>query len=612
VYISNIQIKNYRCFKDHSIEFQEGLNIIIGENNSGKTALLHALRIVLGDKPRTHLSKYDFYQGIEDYSNSPEIVISLTLKSSGSHEPMDDKALVATWLTKLEEPWEATLTYKYFLPEEDREDFMKSLGTSPAAPKFWSTVEQFLGRYIAVVYAGNPDAAIKAEPEWLSKFDCQFLDSIRDAEAELFSGRNQLLKSMLTQVLDADLDPSHTTYATKKQQRHESFCTYSEPLRDNILERLRTEELFKLTEETGAEDGGKPILSGDIEEADIITALKLYISQQSGYDLPVNYNGLGYNNLIYISLILASLDYKADIKRRGQNASLFPVLLIEEPEAHLHPALQYKFLKYVRKRLKQQHQCRQLFLTSHSTHITAASGLDPKICMTVIGSDIMVAYPAKTFSNNEQGIKSMKYVERYLDATKSNMLFSKGVIFVEGLSEQLLLPILGQYIGCQIEDKHITVVSVGGLTAKHFMPVFGNSKYALKRRVSCLVDPDPTRKEKENHNARYKKCWPYLLDLDDVKYEYKTKSDTIQSLEDAAQGVAHIRIFYGSKTFEYDLAFENACSQLLVPESHSYKEKIAEFIANPNSPQEFLEEKLKEGVKLLSGTYAAIAFCRFQ
>ena len=144
-----------------------------------------------------------------------------------------------------------------------------------------------------------------------------------------FWGQDQLLRSMLTQVLDADLDPSSDTYTTEKQQRHQSFHTHSEPLKDNILERLKTEELFKLTEETGAEVGGRPTLAGDIQEDDIIAALQLYISHQSGFDLPVNYNGLGYNNLIYISLILASLDYKADVKRRGQNASLFPVLLIE-------------------------------------------------------------------------------------------------------------------------------------------------------------------------------------------------------------------------------------------------------------------------------------------
>jgi len=595
MYISNIHIRNYRCFKDHTLEFQEGLNIIIGENNSGKSALLNSLRVLFGDRSRTHLTKHDFYQGIDDYSKAPEITVTLTLRSTGNSEPLDDKALVATWLTKLDEPWEATLTYRYFLPEKDAEEFVMRLGDNSNAPRYWSTLEQYLGRYIAVVYAGNPDAKIKAEPEWLNKFDCQFVDSIRDAEAELFSGKKQLLKSMLTQVLDADLDPNDSNYGIDRQKRHEHFHTHSEPLQKNIIERLEIEKLFKLTEDTGAEDGGKPKLSGNIEEDDIIAALKLYVSQETGYDLPVNYNGLGYNNLIYISLILASLDYKADVRRRGQNASLFPLLLIEEPEAHLHPALQYKFLKYVKKRLKQQHRCRQLFLTSHSTHITAASGLDPLVCMSVNNGEITVSYPAKTFCNNKEGEKSKKYVERYLDATKSNMLFSKGVIFVEGLSEQLLLPILGPYVGCDLEDKHIAVISVGGSTFKHFLPLFGNSAHSIKRRVSCLVDADPSRKEKEKAKAKYKKCWPYLIGNDGEKYEYKETSDVIQALKCTSKVMPNVEIMTNKKTFEYDLAFHNPCSSLLIPESHSYKDKLKEFMEKPKEPNSFLEDKLEDG-----------------
>jgi predicted ATP-dependent endonuclease of OLD family len=667
MYIAEIHIQNYRCFRDLRVEFRPDINVIIGENNSGKTALITALGLIFDRKSR-RMDVYDFYQGLESFNEPPVITVSVTLRSS-ENDGLADKAVVATWLTKLDAPWEAKLTYQFFLPEEEKPRFEGELGSIPNEKRFWDAVKRYLPKYVSRINGGNPDAQVKAEPEALKKFDYQFLDAIRDVESELFSGTNPLLRSMLQEVLDRDLEGNQNKAALERERR-DKFSGDSGALINQLIERIDHETLFYLIEETGAKDGGEPTLGGHVDENDLIAALRLFV-QREGINLPANRNGLGYNNLIYISLVLSSLDFKTSVERRGQeNAVVFPMLLIEEPEAHLHPALQYKLLKYVQKRIRTAKSCRQVFITTHSTHITSAAGLDPIICLSAPDElhEVQVSYPAYVFGDGDEGRKSKKYVERYLDATKSNMLFSKGVIFVEGITELLLIPCLAKYanvnsfrfllsVGLEfqsdleqgvlssafrrefethgnslsdnlgivmieegkrwqiddsdqarayiviregealkicsvkklenpIEDRHVAVIGVGGVNFKHFLPIFGadlspeRQKYALRRRVACLVDADPTRKRKEKQ-ARWKKCWPYQLDLDNQTYEYRVTSGAVNNLQEAAKGRKHILICFGAKTLEYDLAQSNHKSDVLITGTCKQEEALRDFVRNP-------------------------------
>jgi putative ATP-dependent endonuclease of OLD family len=351
-------------------------------------------------------------------------------------------------------------------------------------------------------------------------------------------------------------------------ERRKTFQSQSDKLTTDLKQRIDIDALTTLITDTGAEDGGMPHLSGALDETDIIYALNLFI-KRSGMSLPATFNGLGYNNLVYISLLLASMYFESDYNRRGQNALVFPMLVLEEPEAHLHPALQYKLLRFIRER--QVSRCRQVFLTTHSTHVTAAAELDSIICMSAPTEkdDPRVSYPGKVFANTKDGQTSKKYVERFLDATKSAMLFAKGIILVEGLAEQLLIPCLAEYLKLPLETKHVALVPVGGSTFKHFLPLFGVGCgkgceiHALNRRVACVVDGDPLRKEKVE-NARWKKCWPYELDLDQKSYEYQSYSGVVKNLLDMCKDPKdRVIVTYGVKTFEYDLAIQNADSGII-------------------------------------------------
>lgn len=606
MYIAKLAITNLRCFRQTTVEFQPGINVILGENNAGKTALLCALRLVFDRTGRSRPDLPDFYQGIDDFMKAPTISVTATLRSSTA-DTIDDKALVATWLTKLDAPCEAQISYEFFLPDEEVPAFTAALGATPDRDQFFRVLEQFIPKYVARIFGGLPENRLVAEPDALAKFDCHTVDAIRDVESELFTGTNPLLRTMLRQVLDHDADEAETL----KRRRH--FRTLTKNASANLTGRMNLDALFQLAKDTGAADGGAPILRDAIDEDDFIAALRLYIGR-APFTVPATHNGLGYNNLVYISLLLASLQFKASVHRQGQNAVLFPMLLIEEPEAHLHPSLQYKLLKYIQKRLSPEKSSRQVFLTTHSTHITAAAGLEPIICLSLSETDggVHVAYPARVFGESPGGKASRNYVERYLDATKSNMLFAKGVIFVEGIAEQLLVPCLSQCIGRPIETHHVAVIAVGGVTFKHFLPLFGAGEdellrhYALRRPVACMVDADPARKDKIE-GARRQKCWPYVLHRNCTTYDYFPVSGVVTNLQAMGdRSPKNIKICVGTKTLEYDLALANAQLPLLVTPSCEHEADLRALAETPATLPAPLQSLLaREG----SDTLDALAAC---
>lgn len=562
MYISRLHITHYRCFTNTTIEFEPGVTVIIGENNAGKTSLLRAVALVLERGERNRPTIDDFTQAVPASGVPPRISVSLTLRSS-TGDTLMDRALVSTWLTKIASPWEAQLTYEFFLPAEHEEEFRTTVGDTPTPEDFRRAIQLLLPKYVARTWAGNPKDQRRAEPDLLDKIDFQSLDALRDVEAEMFRGRSSLLRSVLPEILDRQ--PAHRAAAAVNR---DAFNRASSSLVESLIGRLDQASLFSLVTQTGAKDGGTPKLGGSLTERDVLSALLLLL-ERHGFSVPASHSGLGYNNLIYIALVLAQIEF-ASSERQGANAHVFPILAIEEPEAHLHPSMQYKLLRYLKNRLADQKSSRQIFITTHSTHVTAATALDGLICMSLTDKgEVHVSYPGRTFPFTTDGQKSKAYVERYLDATKSAMLFAKSVIFVEGMAENILLPVLAEYLASSLEEHHVAVVPVGGLTFHHFLPLFGcgddpsRHEIALQRRVACIVDADPARKELPA-GSKWQTCFHYQIDTEASVYEYRPSSPTIAKLQGLAEKNRRILISPGRQTLEYDLALCNVDNRLLL------------------------------------------------
>lgn len=609
MFISQIKIKNFRNFLEKEINFQEGVNVVIGHNNSGKTNLLRALDLVIGNVFPKKLTTADFHRPINvspyfeknddgtlKKKSPPTITISVFInQSDGDKEirPIDSNT-VYHWKIEVGPPYVAKLTYKFFLPSgEEQEKYQTAIEKLITEGKtnesdYWNLIgRDFIRKYIYRIYGGDETQENTAERENINRFDFQFLNAIRDVEKELFSGQNTLLKDVLDYFLDhklaKDSSKSDVAKAQELEIRRNEFNESSSQLIESLRDRIDTDPILEYATNVGASLGGdKPKFEGEITEVGLFSALRLMIEKITGFNVPVTHNGLGYNNLIYISVLLSKMQMSMEDYTSIDEQKVFPMLVVEEPEAHLHPSMQFKLLKFLKENLNGENKkVRQVFVTTHSTHITSSVDLDEIICLNVDNQGkLQIAYPGKVYALTEEDKQSKAYVKRFLDATKSDMLFAKSIILVEGLAEQLLMDVFVKYIhgkSTSLADFHVAVIAVGGRYFDHFLKLFNynensgeNKKFAINKNVGAAIDCDPSQKV----GTKWKSCYPFEETANENDFKIIS---TIAKQTHSTYNGDNIKITYDNsgkgKTLEYALLIANPdCKQLITPFMHNNEE----------------------------------------
>jgi predicted ATP-dependent endonuclease of OLD family len=407
----------------------------------------------------------------------------------------------------------------------------------------------------------------------LDRFDFQFLNAIRDAERQMFYGNNTLLRDVLNYFIDYDLTNGRDFGDIEEdkihglKERENQFNEKSKELLGLLIKRIDKDKILEYAKETGADKDGPPGFDAEVTERELLFALRLIVNKYN-YNIPIKNNGLGYNNLLFIAFVLAKMQMEASVSM-GDNAKVFPILAIEEPEAHLHPSMQAKFLQFLNNNLEKEEQVRQVFITTHSTHITSSVDLDSVICLYQdIQQRFSVGYPARTFKDTHEDRGSKIYIQRFLDATKSNMLFADKIIFVEGLSEQLLFPCFAKYLELEKDliDKHVCIISINSRTFKHFLKLYAysaESPYAIQKRVVCVTDADPVMKKGNRWNSVFPfeltnggdDCMLLSSHITGLKESFEKEYDNIH--------IFHPESGFG-KTFEYEICRTNPTSTLLI------------------------------------------------
>ncbi|MFA0061782.1 ATP-dependent endonuclease [Vibrio cyclitrophicus] len=552
MYLSNLKVEGFRCFeKDFNIQLMDGLNVIVGENGAGKTAIISAIRQLFHDSEsgRYSVTSDDFYT---PFVAGGKAATSFSILAKFDGLNVKDKVAFLPWVG-------ASDTALLNLQAENKE---------------------IRGRFKKVIWGGKSKSS-QFDPELLDLVQCIYLPPLRDAESKLSNGR----QSRLSKLLKA-LNRNQLKECRKDSKLHpleESLKSFNESLASD--EKLSIKEANKLitenlTKAIGHHFGQKTsiqFVESDFTKISESLTLMFFpdlSAEDQGLFRDLSQNSLGYNNLLYIASIMAELT----LDEEDEEQPIFKLLLIEEPEAHLHPQLQIRLLSHL-KSVAEKNENVQVIVTTHSTVLASSVELESIIHLSK--SPEPVATPLR---NCGLPIASSQFINRWLDVTKSNLLFANGVILVEGIAEQMMIPTLAKIVLKEqiegrnsLEDLGVSAINLNGIYFKHFMQLYcniSNSDDAEEERggesipVRCagITDLDPPKVIKKQVPDPKTPGVTIEVSHDFIPYEENMQDGTNHAIKlvDSINQSTNARLYVSKyKTLEYDLAMEGNNAALM-------------------------------------------------
>ena len=469
--VSEMRMYNFRRFKSSGdnpglkITFHRGLNALIGENDSGKTAVIDALKLVLLTQSNEYIrpSDEDFYKPVDGEACS-EFKIDCTIAEFTENEAKNYIEYLS--FTKTEDKVEYTLELHYRAWKEGHKIYQE-------------------------LRAGDVDDGISIDGKARELLKTVYLKPLRDAEREMSSGRGSRISQILL---------NHPVFKDKKEhavldifqdanRRIENYFT-DDTDGKCILQTIRNN--LKSFSDNGHASNAE-LKASDIQLKAILESLSL--------NAPEINPGLGELNLLFIAaeLLLLKDDTDGGLK----------LALIEELEAHLHPQAQLRLISYLQNEYNENDV--QIIISTHSPILASKINLKNLILMkNGAGYDL-----AEGHTGLQKG--DYLFLQRFLDSTKANLFFAKGIIMVEGDAENILVPVLADILGYPLEKYGLSIVNVGSTAFLRYSGIMVRKDgtdigIPVSVITDCDVRPydvDPTTKErifneKETESAQTK------------------------------------------------------------------------------------------------------------
>ena len=528
MYISGVKIENFRGIgKETIFKFNPGITVLVGENDSGKSTVIDAIRYVLGTTDQNWY-KVEF----SDYHNEnteDEIRISICF----SDLSLKEKAAFMECLTytKTGEKLYLNWTAKY----------MKNVKPN---------------RTLVNLTCGKNGDVSAPSPEARELLRVTYLRPLRDAYAQMRAGRNSRLAQIMSSIsgLNSGIDKYESGVDVNELSLSGIFDLSNYLLANHEQIKQVNENINKILKQ-------KIMLNGDTLDTEIVVSglgnteeRKVY-SLLEKLDLQVhNANSNNYGNVGLGTSNLLSMACEMLLNSDSENSSF---MLIEEPEAHIHAQRQLKMMQSLQGGKKNQ----QIIMTTHSLMLTSVVELKNLVLLQE-----HKAYPmGKEYTLLDDN--DYKYLERYLDATKANLFFAKGVLIVEGPGEELLLPSIAKLIGRNLTDYGISIVDVKSTGLMRYAKIFQRKNDDwLKLPVACITDRDilpdcaPAICIKSDYSDKAK--WPKSRKWK-VESEITDKKAYLDEIKNKSEG-QHVKVYIPKQwTLEYELALSGLAVDML-------------------------------------------------
>lgn len=456
MYLSSLHIRQFRVFDDITLYFKNGINILIGENNSGKTAIIDALRICLGcGKPDNYIyiQESDLHVNpTVPTENSTTIQFDLTFEFG---DALIERECFYDFISQdKEDPAKQTiqLHLKFIQENNGKKKYFKRMiwgGDNEGQQVPYESLQEIFYTYLSPLR----DAVSCLRPYSYDNKTSQLFNQLTkynkgEEEIELNEERKDLLAKNLYHVFEDDAsDWKHILTTGKSKVNAHLEGTGITRKHPNIEMRYVGRKF-------------SDVLRGIELKCPVYKTIK--DGQEQKY-FELYQNGLGENNLIFTSVVLGDL-----INRCEDNAlEIYNALLVEEPEAHLHPQYQNTFFEYLN---ELQSKGLQVFVTSHSPTITAKSDVN-NISILQRKQNIVHSFSFGKLTESDYPAESKRHLRKFLDTTKAQLFFANGVLLVEGVAEAIIIPILAKkFLSDKIDlcKSGIELVNIGGVAFNHF------------------------------------------------------------------------------------------------------------------------------------------------